>query len=256
MNGSLFTGRWDGTASLTHARNVTHAGVMQEQQNHRRGIKLALLGGLGVVVVGISWWILRSHSGDLLSLADQGVSQVREVGVTGFFLLMALLPALGCPMSVFTLTAGPVFAPTLGMPLVILLVWLSLALNLALTFWLARYALRPWMIRLVSWMGYTLPEVKKSNHRGMVILVRVTPGPPYVLQSYLLGLAGIPFGTYFYISWIISSLYSCAFVLFGDALMQGKGRMALLAIGLFAALTVGVQLLRRHYRMRRDQAQA
>ena len=81
----------------------------------------------------------------------------------------------------------------------------------------------------------------------MVFLVRVTPGPPYILQSYLLGLAGIPFVTYFIISWVISSFYACAFVLFGDALMHGRGKMALMAVGLFVALTVAVQLIRRHY---------
>ena len=102
-------------------------------------------------------------------------------------------------------------------------------------------------MKLCRWLGYKLPEVSEANHRGLVILVRVTPGPPYVLQSYLLGLAGIPFPTYFFISWVISSSYACAFVMFGDALMQGRGKMVLFSIGLFAVLTVGVQLLRRHY---------
>jgi len=229
---------------------------MQEQQNHRRGIKLAVLAALGVTGLAVAWWVLRSHGGDVRSLAEQGVAQVRQVGATGFFLLMALLPAVGCPLSVFTLTAGPVFAPTIGMPAVLLLVWLSLALNLALSYWLARHALRPWLERLVGWLGYKLPEVKAADHRGMVILVRVTPGPPYVLQSYLLGLAGIPFSTYFFISWVISSSYACAFVLFGEALMEGEGKMVLVSVGLFAALTVAVQLLRRHYRRRREKAQA
>ncbi len=130
----------------------------------------------------------------------------------------------------------------------LVLVWVSIAFNLALSYWLARYALRPWLARLLGWLGYKLPEVAEADHHGLVILVRVTPGPPYVLQSYLLGLAGIPFATYFFISWVISSSYACAFVLFGDALMQGRGRTALLAVMLFIALTVAVQFLRRHYR--------
>lgn len=227
-----------------------------EQPNHRRGMKLAVLAVLGLAGLAVVWWLWRSHGGDLRGLVDRGLTQVREMGAVTFFALMAVLPALGCPLTVFTLTAGPVFAPTLGMPMVLLLVWLSLALNLALSYWLARHALRPWLARLMSWLGYTVPEVKASDHRGMVILVRVTPGPPYVLQSYLLGLAGIPFGTYFFISWVISSLYACAFVLFGDALMQGRGKMVLVAVGLLAALTVGVQLLRRHYRRRKEKVGA
>jgi len=172
---------------------------------------------------------------------------IREAGPVVFFTALAVLPAVGCPLTFFTLPAGSVFAPELGMPLVLLLVCVSIAVNLAITYWLSRHLFRPWLIKLLAWLGYKLPEVDAKNHRVLVFLVRVTPGPPYVLQSYLLGLAGIPFVTYFIISWIISSSYACAFVLFGDALMHGQGKMALMAIGLFVVLTVGVQLLRKHY---------
>ena len=229
---------------------------MQEQAPPRRGKKLIVLAVIGLVGLAAAWWMYRHYGTDARMIVDAAVEKVRQLGAVMFFLLMALLPAVGCPLSVFTLTAGPVFAPTIGMPAVLLLVWLSLAVNLALSYWLARHALRPWLARLVGWLGYKLPEVKAADHRGMVILVRVTPGPPYVLQSYLLGLAGIPFGTYFFISWVISSSYACAFVLFGEALMQGKGKMVLVSVGLFVALTVGVQLLRRHYRRRREKAAA
>jgi len=256
MNGSLFTIQGVRTVALTLARTVAQAGFMQEQAPSRRGKKLIALAVIGLVGLAAAWWAYRNYGTDFRMVIDTGLEKIRHFGALTFFVLMSVLPAVGCPLSVFTLTAGPVFAPTLGMPIVLLLVGLSLAVNLAISYWLSRYALRPWLERLVNWMGYKLPEVKESDHRGMVILVRVTPGPPYVLQSFLLGLAKIPFGTYFYISWIISSLYACAFVLFGDALVQGKGKMVLISIGLFAALTVGVQLLRRHYRRRREKAAA
>jgi uncharacterized membrane protein YdjX (TVP38/TMEM64 family) len=233
---------------LTVGRADGQAGGMTRAASNNRRLKLALLAGTGLVVLVATWWMWRSHGDEIKPLAEQGVGWLRELGAGTFFVLMTLLPAAGCPLSVFTLTAGPVFAPSLGMPLVLLLVWVSIAFNLALSYWLARYALRPWLARLCAWLGYKLPEVAEADHRGVVILVRVTPGPPYVLQSYLLGLAGIPFGTYFFISWVISSLYACAFVLLGDALMQGRGRTALVAVSLFIALTVGVQFLRRHYR--------
>lgn len=206
---------------------------------------LIKLGVLAVIIVTAAVFVLSGV--DLKTLLDQGVEIVRETGPVTFFGALALLPAVGIPLSVFTLPAGSVFAPELGMPLVLLLVCGSIAVNLAISYWLSRHLLRPWLIKLLAWLGYKLPEVSAQNHRVMVFLVRVTPGPPYILQSYLLGLAGIPFVIYFTISWIITSLYACAFVLFGDALMQGRGKMALMAIGLFVALTVVVQLIRRRY---------
>ena len=205
-------------------------------------IKLAVL---GVIIGTAAVFVLIGV--DLKALLEQGVEMIREAGAVVFFTALAVLPAVGCPLSIFTLPAGSVFAPELGMPLVLLLVCASIAVNLTITYWLSRHLFRPWLIKLLTWLGYTLPEVSAKNHRVLVFLVRVTPGPPYVLQSYLLGLAGIPFVTYFIISWIISSSYACAFVLFGDALMHGRGKMALMAIGLFVVLTVGVQLLRRKY---------
>jgi len=205
-------------------------------------IKLAVL---GVIIVTAAAFVLSGV--DIKALLEQGIEITREAGPVMFFTAMAILPAIGCPLTVFTLPAGSVFAPELGMPLVLLLVCLSIAVNLAISYWLSRHLFRPWLIKLLNWLGYKLPEVSAHNHRTLVVLVRVTPGPPYVLQSYLLGLAGIPFVTYFIISWIISSAYACAFVLFGDALMHGRGKMALIAIGLFVVLTVGVQFIRRRY---------
>ncbi len=205
-------------------------------------IKLAVL---GVIIATVAVFMLIGV--DLKALLDQGIEIIRGAGPVLFFTALAVLPAVGCPLTFFTLPAGSVFAPELGMPLVLLLVCVSIAVNLAITYWLSRHLFRPWLIKLLVWLGYKLPKVAAKNHRVLVFLVRVTPGPPYVLQSYLLGLAGIPFVTYFIISWIISSSYACAFVMFGDALMHGRGKMALMAIGLFVALTVGVQLLRKHY---------
>ncbi len=186
-------------------------------------------------------WMYRDT---LRAWAEVGADWVRGLGPVAFFSAMAILPAAAVPLSVFTLTAGPVFGPTLGMPAVLGLVSLSMAVNLVVTYTLARWIMRPWLLKLCAWLGYRVPEVSPSDQLKLVVLVRVTPGPPYVLQSYLLGLAAIPFRLYFGISWVISVCYACAFVLFGQALMEGRGRMALLAVGLFVALTVAVRWIK------------
>jgi uncharacterized membrane protein YdjX (TVP38/TMEM64 family) len=227
---------------------------MSEPERTFSWLRFGGLAVFGLIVLTAGWWWVGTQEIAPREMAEQGVLWVRSLGAPMYFLLMTLLPAAGCPLSIFTLTAGPVFAPTLGMPLVLLLVSLSLAVNLALTYWLARFAVRPWLEKLCRWLGYKLPQAAPAAQRGLVILVRVTQGPPYVLQSYLLGLAGIPFAIYFSISWVITSLYAGTFVLLGDAVMQGKGRTVLVAISLFVALTVGVQLLRRHYRKQRPDA--
>lgn len=210
-----------------------------------RWLLLAGAAAGGLIVCVTAWWGLRSLGYDLRESLDWVLARVRSLGPVAFFGLMALLPALGAPLSLFTLTAGPVFAPVLGLPVVILLSLLSLAVNLSLTYALARWFLRPWVERLCVWLGFTIPEVADVDQCSLVILVRVTPGPPYPLQNYLLGMAKIPFPTYFVISWVVVSAYACGFIVFGDALAQGKGRGAVLGASLLIALTVGIRFLRR-----------
>jgi len=213
-----------------------------------------MLAVFGVVALAVGTWGFKHYGNELGAWWELGLAQVRGAGPLMFFALMAVLPSLGCPMSVFTLTAGPVFGPSLGIVGVLGLTLLSVALNLAFSYWLASRALRPTLVRLVAWLGYTLPRARAQDYRSLVFLLRVTPGPPFFLQSYLLGIVHIPFRIYFVISWLISGAYACAFVLFGDAVVHGHGKRVILAVGIFAVLTVGVQWLRRRYRNPREAA--
>ena len=104
---------------------------MSEGSNNR-GMKLGLLAGLGLVVLLAAWWSFRTADVNIMSFIELGAAKVRELGPVVFFLAMAVLPAVGAPLTLFTLPAGSVFAPVLGMPLVLLFVWLSIAVNLAM----------------------------------------------------------------------------------------------------------------------------
>lgn len=210
-----------------------------------RWMVLAGIAAGGLIACALAWWWVRSQGYDAHQSFDWLLAWVRKLGPWPFFTLMALLPAVGAPLSLFTLTVGPLFAPALGLPVVIILALVSVAVNLVLTYVLARWLLRPWMERLCGWLGFNIPEVAEADHRSLVILVRVTPGTPHALQNYLLGMAKIPFATYFFISWLVASLYACAFIVFGDALAHGKGKGVLLGVSLFVALTVGVKFLRK-----------
>ncbi len=210
-------------------------------------VKLALAGAVVAVTA-----VLLLRGADPRPWLQELLALIRGFGPVAFFGAMAVLPSLGCPLSVFTLTAGPVFGPTLGLPLVLSLAGAAIAANLALSYWLARYGFRPWIEWLFTRLGYRLPQISAENELALTVLVRVTPGPPFVLQSYLLGLAGVAFRIYLLVSWPISTAYAIAFILFGDSLAQGKGKVALLSISLLIALTVGVQFLRRHFARKRE----
>lgn len=212
-------------------------------------IKLAVVG----VVLGLTALLLL-RGVNIKELLNQTLAWIRSVGPTAFFCGMAVLPAIGFPLLAFSLSAGPVFVPQLGLPTVILLVTLSLTANLALTYWLARYAFRPILEKLIVRLGYSLPQVAEQDQLGLTILVRVTPGPPFFVQGYLLGLAGVPFKIYMLISLLIAGSQAVAIVIFGESLVNGRGKIAFFAFGLIVAFSVLVQWLRRRYARKKVSA--
>jgi len=210
---------------------------------------LALIGVLGLVVVAL---LLRAMGvQQIVAQGREMVDRVKEwsrtVGPLPFFAAMALLPAAGFPIMFFSLSAGVLFVPQIGLGWVIAGVLLSLGVNISLTYWLARYALRPLLERLIRKLGYGLPQVAKEDHLSLTLLCRITPGPPFFVQNYLLGLAGVPFWTYMWVSWTIAAAYSVAMVVFGDSLMQGSGKVVFFAVSIFVAIAVAIKWVRRRY---------
>lgn len=198
-----------------------------------------------LVVIVVAVLVLRGL--DIRALADQLMTMVRDTGPTVFFTAMAVLPAVGLPIMPFDLAAGPVFGERLGMSLVVTLALAAITVNFVASYWLARRALRPLLEKLLNRLGYPVPKMEDSDLTDLTILIRVTPGPPFFVQNYLLGLAGVPFGRYMLISCLVTWVYTAALVLFGDALLHGKGKMAMLAASLFIVAIVITHWARKHY---------
>lgn len=214
-------------------------------------VKIAVV--LAVLAVGA---LLVLRGVDVRGLIERGIDLVRSAGPVAFFAAMALVPALPVPTTAFTLTAGSAFGERLGMPLVVVLSVAAVTFNLTLTYVLARWALRPWLEKLMTRLNYRLPELEAGDLTDLAIIVRVTPGSPFFVQNYLLGLANVPLGKYLLISCIVQAIYTPAFVLFGDALLHGKGKMALLAVSLLVVALVITHWARKHYGKKKKDAAA
>lgn len=210
-------------------------------------LKLIALLGLALGGAAVGFWWLKIHDFNVRVSIDEGISLLRSAGPLAFFSAMAVLPAIGMPISVFNLTAGTAFADRMGMGWVLAAAGLAIALNLTLTYWLARYALRPWLEQMISRTKYKIPVVPAEEQAEITVLLRITPGPPFFLQSYLLGLAEVRFFTYLWISWLITFVYSIGIIVFGDAILHGKGKVAFIGLSLIVAVALGVHLLRKHY---------
>lgn len=201
------------------------------------------LGALALAVVAAlqpaeTWVQLKEQAGRVLE-------SVRGLGAGWYFAAFALLPAVGFPVSAFALSAGPLFGPVLGLPTVLAIAGLCMATSMTISYVLSRYVLRPWVTRLLGFLGYKIPVVPAEKRRMFVFLVRVTPGPPYVFQSFLLGLAEVPFRLYLAISWVVATATVSLTIVFGDALMRGNGKVALAALAGVIVVVAVVKRLRR-----------
>lgn len=218
--------------------------VSPEAPLEKKKLPIAKLAVVAVVLLGAAVLLLRGV--DLFALKDRVMTAIRDAGPVVFFLAMLLLPAAGVPMLAFTIPAGEAFAPQLGLGGVVALTLVILALNLALTYWLARYALRPILIGLMKRYGYSVPRVTPENALTAVLVVRLT-GSPYAVQGYILGLAETPFKIYMIASWLCVLPWAAGAVVLGQGILNGNFKLVGAGLAVLAIAIVAVQVLRKKF---------
>ncbi len=176
---------------------------------------------------------------------DRCVAFFRAAGPAPFFIAMALLPIFGFPIVAFTVVAGPVFGPVIGVGNVISCAIAAEVVNMTICYWLGAGPLHPWAERVAAWLGYKLPELPEGSAWEITLLVRIIPGPPFFLQNYLLGFARVPFGIYLLVSTLVHALFVVGAILAGDAFTRRDPRA--LAVGVLLVVAGGIAI----YRIRR-----
>jgi uncharacterized membrane protein YdjX (TVP38/TMEM64 family) len=196
---------------------------------------------LSLSVVG---FLIAAYLLGLGPLLQTAILKLRDLGPGVFFAAMAILPAFGFPLLPFTVAAGPVFGPVMGANWVVIWSITALLINLSLSYGLAML-LRPLAMRLVSYFGYQIPDFKAATSWKLVLLVRLAPGPPYWIQCYILGILRVAFIPYLVMSAAVVSCYIMGLVYGGDAVMQGKGKTAFIALAAIGAIGAAVYWYRK-----------
>ncbi|MGY6519524.1 MAG: TVP38/TMEM64 family protein [Lysobacteraceae bacterium] len=167
----------------------------------------------------------------------------QQAGPVPFFAAMAVLPALGLPVTPFFIVAGATFGVAMGLggSLAALLV------NFSLCYWIARSGLRPFLLRVLGRFASRIPDFDGRRDRavGFVLLVKFAPGVPAFAKNYLLGVAGVPFRLYLVLSMLISGVYAAAFVLLGESVLERDASGAALAVGVLLAAGLAFWWVRR-----------
>lgn len=166
-----------------------------------------------------------------------------QAGPVPFFAAMAILPAIGFPVTPFFILAGATFGVAVGLGGSLL----ALAANFSLCFWLARSGMRPAISRLLERFGVELPDFQAGRERALrfVLMVKFTPGVPAFAKNYLLGVAGVPFAMYLAVSMLVTGVYAAAFVVLGESVLEHDAGRAGWAIAVIVLVAVLVWWLRR-----------
>jgi len=188
----------------------------------------------GVAAAWLGWIVLRHIDWT----AILGELQKRPVL---FFVALALLPAVGAPMSPFYLGAGAAFPLEVAIPCVLL----AMSANIAVSYLVARWMLHPLVERLARRMGYAIPRVRKEDVWVITLLLRITPGPPFFMQHYLLALGRVPFDAYLIVSIPVCGLMATAAVCAGSGITSGSVVQLVAGIFFLAAIILGVRFARK-----------
>jgi len=202
-----------------------------------------------------SWLVLAGKSMMVLALAgmvyllwsawdhEAFVRWKEQAGPLPFFTAMAILPAIGFPVTPFFILAGATFGVAVGLGGSLL----ALLANFCLCFWLARSALRPGILRLLKRFSVKLPRFDEGQQRALqfVLMVKFTPGVPAFAKNYLLGVAGVPFALYLVVSMVVTGLYAAAFVVLGESVLEHDVSRTVLAAAVIVVAAVGFWWWRR-----------
>jgi len=184
---------------------------------------------------------------DYRMLLDRGFGLIRSMGPWSFFAATAVLPAFGVPLSVFTITAGELFSPLMTTPGVIAATLAAIAVDLALNYWLARYALRPVLSKIIRNYGYSIPSVTRENALAVVLAVRLTPGPPFFIQGCICGMAEIPFRLFMIVAWLAVLPWAIGAIVLGKGIFNGNFKLVSYGIGVIVVATIAVHWVRKRY---------
>lgn len=158
----------------------------------------------------------------------------REAPPLVFFAAMALLPALGFPLTPFYLAAGATFGGRVGLIGSVA----AVAVNLSLTYLLARTALRGWVLSMLSRFGRELPDLSAREHGALrlSLLVKLAPGVPASIKHYALAVSGVPFPIYFAVCMSFAMLYAIPLVVLGESLFAHDVGVVAVSVAAVACL--------------------
>jgi uncharacterized membrane protein YdjX (TVP38/TMEM64 family) len=165
-------------------------------------------------------------------------------GVDGgwFFLLLAVLPILGFPLSVLQIIVGVKFGFWAGMSLTAA----AMSVHLLGAHWVGSGFLKEPAARLLSRTRFRLPQVHGNEQSVLGFLVPLLPGS-YTVKNYLMVLGGVSLRTLLCICLPVYAVRASSGIFLGD--ISGNltpWLIALLVVGKIVAIVITIWVIKRY----------
>lgn len=206
-------------------------------------------------LLAVSARLLPDHPVDLWHQWVESILQrVRGVPLVVFVLATAIAPLIGVPVVPLYLMAGVVYSPVHGLPVTLVAILVALTLNLILSHRIALY-LRPLVENVLRKFGSKIPLIEGLPMWKVILLVRLTPGAPLMIQNYVLSLAGIPLGLYILVSLPIEMMICCGYMIAGKSFATGHLGWLIGGVGIVGFSVLATGLIRDRIRAGKSAAE-
>ncbi len=158
------------------------------------------------------------------------------------FVAIAVLPAFICPVAPLLTLAG-LWGKEEGVWLACGYSGLAVIANLSWTYWVAAGPGRKLIAWLLSRTKYEMPQPDKENEMAWALLLRFTPGVPFIFTNYALGLIRMPFWRYFLVSSPVLVVTAGGYVLAFAGIFGGGWKYLWMGVSVIVALAVVARMV-------------
>jgi uncharacterized membrane protein YdjX (TVP38/TMEM64 family) len=209
-----------------------------------------------IVLMLAGAWLWNHSPGQALTLwhgwVENVLGWVRSAPFPLFIVLVGILPMVGVPVTAMYLAAGAVYSPVYGLGGTLGGICLGLMLNLLLSYYATQIFRGP-VDRLLKRFGASLPDFSGLPAWKVILLVRITPGAPLMVQNLLLGLAGLPIRQYLVISMAAEILIALGYLTAGHSFATGQWGFLPVGIALVVIAVLVASLTRDRMKTKKSE---
>jgi uncharacterized membrane protein YdjX (TVP38/TMEM64 family) len=158
------------------------------------------------------------------------------------FVSLAVLPGFVLPCAPLLLLVG-IWGAEHGIVKACIYSISALTVNLIWTYWFAYGPGNSLVNKILQKFGHKIPNLPSRNLLKWGVILRLTPGVPFIFSNYILGLLKMPFGKYLLVSVPIISITDCGIILVAAGIFGGGWKYIWAGVSILIVMIIGGRVI-------------